>query len=1355
MRRVIGSLQSALGVFGPSRVLAVMALALLLGAQPSWALAAGEMRWSAEQNVSDTPGRNSTWQEVTAVGRVVHVIWWDDTDGANPGSIYYKRSLDGGDTWQDLQVFTSAGYSRPAIAAWGNRVLALWKEASGSERVLRYALSVNAGADWGTSADLSGSAMVTTQAVAVGSGRIAVGWVETSGSSATMKLRVSADGANSWSSVQTTGTYTFSTSYGTELDVTVAQSAVLMCYQESGPPWAVKVIRSTDWGASWSSPVVVYSDPSLPQGDLEMAASAAAVVMRWSYHNEYDDDVRVSRSGDAGATWATPQLMAEGIAGTHLWGDICIWGDRAVTVWRNIPAPGASHFPLYYRVSDDGGATWEPAQELASDIYRFDDPSCAASVGFTYVTGKSTGDGMDIWAYRGETGATAADTLLSEDYNALAGGSSLPGWDSGAYAQDTEYISPPLGAMVNTNIPPAYQEFPLVRGRLTVEIWMNPKAGSDTNNGLWLGNAITKGSILGKGSDGRVWYHQSPSEGAQQVHIADYDGQWHHFRVVYDTNTNRFDLYMDGRMVGEQVLWLYDVSDGISMVGLNSGRWGYATDTTSYFDDLVVTRAVSLSDTVEILAEYTGPQDGQLRGLAWDGSNLWSVTHDAGWSSVFHKHNIDATLSIAQTLPSPFNYSVGMEYINGTWWSVDNFSDTIVKHGTSLGSNQSTYPMNGRRNPEDLAWSGTYIYATNANDYLQRYDLSGSFLGEDFMGQGNANGWNLVFVDDVLLMSYGNTIRLVDVATLEVVGAYVVPLEGFTANLSLAYDGTNLWLGNGQTNKIYKAALPVVSSADTLVSLIGGATMEMMKIEPGTFMMGSAASDLYAEPKEQPQHEVTISRGFYIGRTEVTQGQWQTVMGTTPWSGQDGVQVSPGNAATHVSWDDAQAFVQKLNDAAGAALYRLPTEAEWEYACRAGTATAWSFGNNEGDVGEYAWYYGNGWGAGEEYAHAVGEKRPNPWGLYDIHGNAREWCQDWYGSYSSAAQTDPAGPKSGSGRVVRGGNVADSPQYLISAFRLGPSPSSRSYGIGFRVLLAPDSEPIVDLGDVNGDKIVDAGDAILVLRHAAKLETLTGWQLVAADVNGDGQVDSGDAIPILQKSVGTIDTFPAESTTKPVIVASSTETRTADVTMLGDAISEVVLSLDHQVLGGDLTLTYDASRYAVTGVDGPEGFLTIPNIELEGEVRVSFARGQAKSPDALLVLRLSSEGRITDLPDLRLSGRLYGGDGLPIADLGLGQPTQMVPDEYSLSQNKPNPFNPGTSIPYALPEAGEIELRVYSPVGQLVRTLVSGWVEAGNHVAYWDGKDGSGMEVGSGVYLYHLSADGGRYTSTLRMVLLK
>ena len=235
-------------------------------------------------------------------------------------------------------------------------------------------------------------------------------------------------------------------------------------------------------------------------------------------------------------------------------------------------------------------------------------------------------------------------------------------------------------------------------------------------------------------------------------------------------------------------------------------------------------------------------------------------------------------------------------------------------------------------------------------------------------------------------------------------------------------------------------------------TLPGGASLEMIWIAPGTFMMGSPSSEAGRYDNEGPVHRVTISKGFYLGKYEVTQGQWESVMGTTPWRGEDYVRSGSDYPAVYVSWDDAQEFISRLNSAAGSEVYRLPTEAEWEYACRTGTTTRWSFGDDESQLMHYAWYRDNALDAGERYGHRVGTKRANPWGLYDMHGNVWEWVQDRYGGYSSSSVVDPSGPLTGSNRVFRSGSFDALARQVRSADRGGTSPRSRGYSIGFRLL---------------------------------------------------------------------------------------------------------------------------------------------------------------------------------------------------------------------------------------------------------------------------------------------------------------
>jgi sulfatase modifying factor 1 len=228
--------------------------------------------------------------------------------------------------------------------------------------------------------------------------------------------------------------------------------------------------------------------------------------------------------------------------------------------------------------------------------------------------------------------------------------------------------------------------------------------------------------------------------------------------------------------------------------------------------------------------------------------------------------------------------------------------------------------------------------------------------------------------------------------------------------------------------------------------------MTFKEIPAGTFTMGSPGNEVGRQDDEH-QHQVTITKPFYMQTTEVTQGQWKEVMGTEPWEGKKYVKEGPNYAATYVRWNDAVAYCKKLSEKEGKT-YRLPTEAEWEYACRAGTETRWSFGDDEKVLGGYAWYNKNAWGIREMYPHQVGLKNPNAFGLYDMHGNVYEWCHDYYEEdyYKQSPEKDPTGPTSGSFRVLRGGAWFVNSRGTRSAYRYRYVAGSRVLNDGFRLV---------------------------------------------------------------------------------------------------------------------------------------------------------------------------------------------------------------------------------------------------------------------------------------------------------------
>ena len=264
---------------------------------------------------------------------------------------------------------------------------------------------------------------------------------------------------------------------------------------------------------------------------------------------------------------------------------------------------------------------------------------------------------------------------------------------------------------------------------------------------------------------------------------------------------------------------------------------------------------------------------------------------------------------------------------------------------------------------------------------------------------------------------------------------------------------------NDPIEKVFKAG-------ETVTNLIG---MKLIEIPAGTFTMGSPETEKDRADNEE-QVDVTLTKPFGLGKTQVTQGQWKSVMGTEPWKGEDFVQFDNDCPATYISFFDAIEFCEKLTEIEHKAWtlkvneeYHLPTEAEWEYACRAGTTTEFSFGD-ESKINSHAWWggldleaidagenkAGPGNAAREQYAHKVGMKKPNPVGLHDMHGNVFEWCSDWYDD-SLPGGTDPVGPDYGSYRVFRGGSWWRDPGRCRSALRLSHVPSSRFYDLGFRV----------------------------------------------------------------------------------------------------------------------------------------------------------------------------------------------------------------------------------------------------------------------------------------------------------------
>ena len=226
--------------------------------------------------------------------------------------------------------------------------------------------------------------------------------------------------------------------------------------------------------------------------------------------------------------------------------------------------------------------------------------------------------------------------------------------------------------------------------------------------------------------------------------------------------------------------------------------------------------------------------------------------------------------------------------------------------------------------------------------------------------------------------------------------------------------------------------------------LVGGVPFTMVHVEAGIFTMGATPEQQKPWEDEKPAHRVTLTHDYYMGETEVTQALWRAVMGCNPsyFRGDD-------LPVEEVSWDDCQEFIRRLNQTTGKK-FRLPTEAEWEYAARGGNRSRgyqYAGSNNPDDV---AWYRFN---SGRN-THPVKTKRPNELGLYDMSGNVWEWCQDWYGEYSRAPQTNPTGPATASSRVFRGGSWHNGARYCRVAYRNYDAPDCRDGNLGLRLALS-------------------------------------------------------------------------------------------------------------------------------------------------------------------------------------------------------------------------------------------------------------------------------------------------------------
>ena len=264
--------------------------------------------------------------------------------------------------------------------------------------------------------------------------------------------------------------------------------------------------------------------------------------------------------------------------------------------------------------------------------------------------------------------------------------------------------------------------------------------------------------------------------------------------------------------------------------------------------------------------------------------------------------------------------------------------------------------------------------------------------------------------------------------------------EGQTASISGSLTSTASTSG---TNVLSSSSSSPFGNTIT-IPVKNGISIEMVKVEAGSFNMGATPEMQAPYEVEKPVHRVTLTNNYYIGKYEVTQALWQAVMGSNPsyFKGDD-------LPVEQVSWNDCQDFISKLNAMTGKR-FRLPSEAEWEYAARGGKKSRGYQYSGSNTLGDVAWYEGN---SGSK-THAVGTKQPNELGIYDMTGNVYEWCQDWYGSYSSSPQTNPIGAVSGSSRVDRGGSWFFTAKHCRSSYRFNLTPGYRLNFLGLRLVLS-------------------------------------------------------------------------------------------------------------------------------------------------------------------------------------------------------------------------------------------------------------------------------------------------------------
>jgi len=566
-----------------------------------------------------------------------------------------------------------------------------------------------------------------------------------------------------------------------------------------------------------------------------------------------------------------------------------------------------------------------------------------------------------------------------------------------------------------------------------------------------------------------------------------------------------------------------------------------------------------------------------------------------------------------------------------------------------------------------------------------------------------------------------------------------------------------LSLANGDTQVDPGSGTDVVRPTDgdsasvLTMSLPGDATMDFVWIEPGAFSMGSSVVESGHARDEAPLREVTISQGFYLGRHEITQAQWASVMPQQPWAGRASVRESPDCPAVYLEWQDVQEFVRRLNAAAEDSLYRLPTEAEWEYACRAGTQTRWSFGDDDVQLQDHAWFRDNTWDAGIFHAMTVGTRLANPWGLFDMHGNVWEWVSDWYGPYPEEGETDPVGPGAAAFHVLRGGGFADYWATTRSASRLVGSPHPRGYVMGSRLLLRLPCQPPPATGECRDKRLGSETSYRLATEaeweYACRAGTTTPWSFGAdasrlveyawyrpncADRGEHYGHQVGTRLPNpwgLYDMHGNLwewvqdfyGVYPVGSQVDP----TGPTTGAFNSRRGGGFANPDSKDLTASRRGGSAPYNcgWCLGARLAKDYDGRASH------RASGSVAMGTREGRGRS-------NLFSMGMA--IPTGVSEAGVRGGDGTPA---------------MALHHGVPNPFNSSTEIAFQLPETRHARLTVHDLLGQPVCVLEDAVLAVGRHTVQWHGRDAEGRPVSSGAYLARLESAG--QATAVKLVLIR